>query len=150
MKRFDMHIHCADQFPDPEKLLAQMDACGIYGGILMSQYPKESKSDGFDAETRMNQVLDACKKHPDRLFPVLWIHPHEPNALEVAEEAVRRGIMASKCFVITTMFPIRTAWRWCARSRNWINRLFSIPVFCGSAETLPSITVRSIGSALWT
>ena len=34
MKRFDMHIHCSDQPIDPEKLLAQMDACGIYGGVL--------------------------------------------------------------------------------------------------------------------
>ena len=33
MKRFDMHIHCGDQPVDPEKLLAQMDACGIYGSI---------------------------------------------------------------------------------------------------------------------
>jgi predicted TIM-barrel fold metal-dependent hydrolase len=96
MKRFDMHIHCGDQPVDPEKILAQMDACGIYGGVLMSQYPKESKPDGYDAETRMNQVLDVCRKYPDRLFPVLWIHPHEPNALEVAEEAVRRGIMGFK------------------------------------------------------
>ena len=96
MKRFDMHIHCGDQPVDPEKLLAKMDACGIYGGVLFSQYPKESKSDGYDAETRMSQVLDICRNYPDRLFPVLWIHPHEPNALEVAEEAVRRGIVGFK------------------------------------------------------
>ena len=96
MKRFDMHIHCHEAPVDPEKLLAQMDACGIYGGVLFSHYPKESKPDGFDAETRMNQVLEICRDYPDRLFPVLWIHPHEPNALDVAEEAVRRGIMGFK------------------------------------------------------
>lgn len=96
MKRFDMHIHCNAVPVDPQKLLAQMDECGIYGGVLLSQYPKESKPDGFDAETRMNQVLDICKACPDRLFPVLWIHPHEPDALAVAEEAVRRGIMGFK------------------------------------------------------
>jgi len=96
MKRFDMHIHCHEAPVDPEKLLAQMDECGIYGGILFSHYPKESKPDGFDAETRMNQVLDICRDYPDRLFPVLWIHPHEPNALDVAEEAVSRGIMGFK------------------------------------------------------
>lgn len=96
MKRFDMHIHCHEAPVDPEKLLAQMDACGIYGGVLFSHYPKESQPDGFDAETRMNQVLDICRDYPDRLFPVLWIHPHEPNALDVAEEAVRRGIMGFK------------------------------------------------------
>ena len=96
MKRFDMHIHCGTKPVDPKKLMEQMDACGIYGGVLLSQYPKESKPDGFDAETRMNQVLDICRNYPDRLFPFLWIHPHEPNALEVAEEAARRGIMGFK------------------------------------------------------
>lgn len=96
MKRFDMHIHCHEAPVDPEKLLAQMDECGIYGGVLFSHYPKESQPDGFDAETRMNQVLEICRDYPDRLFPVLWIHPHEPNALDVAEEAVRRGIMGFK------------------------------------------------------
>lgn len=94
--KYDMHIHCWDQPVDPEKLLARMDACGIYGGVLFSHYPKESKPDGYDAETRMDQVLNICRAYPDRLFPVLWIHPHEPNALEVAEEAVRRGIMGFK------------------------------------------------------
>ena len=96
MKHFDMHIHCHEKPVDPEKLLQQMDACGIYGGVLFSHYPKECKSDGYDAETRINQVLDICRDYPDRLFPVLWIHPHEPNALEVAEEAARRGIMGFK------------------------------------------------------
>lgn len=96
MKRFDMHIHCHSEPVDPQKLLAQMDKSGIYGAVLLSHYPKESKADGFDAEQRMNQVLDICRDYPNRLFPVLWIHPHEPNALAVAEEAVRRGIMGFK------------------------------------------------------
>ena len=51
MKRFDMHIHCHEAPIDPEKLLQQMDECGIYGGVVMSHYPKESKADGFDAIT---------------------------------------------------------------------------------------------------
>ena len=96
MKRFDMHIHCHSEPVDPEKLLRQMDEGGIYGAVLLSHYPKESKADGFDAEQRMKQVLDICRKYPDRLIPVLWIHPHEPDALAVAEEAVRRGIMGFK------------------------------------------------------
>lgn len=96
MKRFDMHIHCGAARVNPEKLLQQMESCGIYGGVVLSHYPKESKPDGFDAETRMNQVLELCRDYPDRLFPVLWIHPHEPDALAVAEEAVRRGIMGFK------------------------------------------------------
>ena len=94
--RFDMHIHCWDKPVDPEALLRQMDACGIYGGVVMSHYPKESKPDGYDAQKRMDQVLDLCRDYPGRLFPFLWIHPHEPDALAVAEEAVKRGIMGFK------------------------------------------------------
>lgn len=96
MKRFDMHIHCHDKPVDPQKLLQQMASCGIYGGVVMSRYPKEYKPDGFDAEKRINQVLDICRDYPERLFPVLWIHPHEPDALAVAEEAVQRGIVGFK------------------------------------------------------
>ena len=96
MKYFDMHIHCHEAPVDPKQLLQQMDACGIYGGVVMSHYPKESKADGFDAQARINQVLEICRYYPNRLFPVLWIHPHEKNALAVAEEAVRRGIMGFK------------------------------------------------------
>ena len=96
MKRFDVHIHCGDQRIDPEKLLAQMDACGISGGVLFSHYPNAYKPGGWDAQTRIAQVLNVCAGYPDRLFPVLWIHPHEPNVLEIAEEAVKRGIMGFK------------------------------------------------------
>lgn len=94
--KFDMHIHCGSQPVDPEKLLKKMERCGISGGVLFSHYPKEQNADGYDAETRMGQVLNICRNYPDRLFPVLWIHPYEPNALEVAEEAVRRGILGFK------------------------------------------------------
>lgn len=96
MKRFDMHIHCGDQPIDPEKLLAQMDACGIYGGVLFSHYPVGYQPDGWSAQDRIEQVLNLCKNHPDRLFPVLWIHPKEPNVLAVVEEAAAKGILGFK------------------------------------------------------
>ena len=94
--KFDMHIHCGPETVDPTALLAQMDQCGIFGGVLLSHYPKEYKADGYDAQARMDQVLTACKEHGDRLFPVLWIHPHEPNVLDVVEEAAQRGILGFK------------------------------------------------------
>lgn len=96
MKRFDMHIHCGDRPIDPEKLLAQMDACGVYGGVLFSHYPDGYKSGGWDAEARMEQVLNVCKDYPDRLFPVLWIHPKEPDVLAVVEKAAAKGILGFK------------------------------------------------------
>ena len=96
MKRFDMHIHCGNDPIDPAKLLEQMERAGIYGGVVFSQRPKEHDDSGMDAQSRINQVIELCRDYPDRLFPVLWIHPHEPDALKVAEEAVRRGVVAFK------------------------------------------------------
>ena len=94
--RFDMHIHCGDQPIDPAKLLEQMDRCGIYGGVLFSHYPVGYKKNGWNAKDRMEQVLNVCREYPERLFPVLWIHPHEPDVMAVVEEAVARGIMGFK------------------------------------------------------
>lgn len=96
MKRFDMHIHYGNAPIDPEKLLQQMAQCGIYGGVVFSQQPKEHDLEGMCAKDRIKQVLDICRDYPDRLFPVLWIHPHEPDALAVAEEAAKQGILGFK------------------------------------------------------
>ena len=94
--KYDMHIHCWDKPVDPEKLLQKLSKCGMDGGVVFSYWPKEHRADGIDLESRLNQVLTVCKEHPGRLFPVLWIHPHEPNAPAIAEEAVKRGIMGFK------------------------------------------------------
>ena len=94
--KFDMHIHCWDKPVDPRKLLENLSKCGMDGGVVFSYFPKEHRADGFDLESRLNQVLEVCREYPDRLFPVLWIHPHEPDALAAAEEAVKRGIMGFK------------------------------------------------------
>ena len=94
--KFDMHIHCWDKPVDPTQLLEQMQQCGMDGGVLFSYYPKEHKADGWDAQARMEQVLSLSKAYPDRLFPVLWIHPHEPNVLEVVAEAAAKGILGFK------------------------------------------------------
>lgn len=74
MKRFDMHIHCHEAPVDPEKLLAQMDACGIYGGVLFSRYPKESQPEGFDAETSMALVRKIAELDKPIFFHsgILW------------------------------------------------------------------------------
>lgn len=94
--KYDMHIHCWDKPVDPGKLLTQLAGCGMDGGVVFSYWPKEHRADGFDLEARLTQVLEVCKDYPDRLFPVLWIHPHEPNAPAIAEEAVKRGVVGFK------------------------------------------------------
>jgi len=97
MKIFDMHIHIMRGDSDPKLLLEHMDEVGVFGGCLMSRPPLEySEPLGADFESRLQEVLDSCAKAPDRLFPILWIHPDEENALEKVKIAVERGICGFK------------------------------------------------------
>ena len=108
--RFDMHIHCWSDPVDPQKLLGNLGKCGFDGGVVFSRYPAAYKPDGLSAQERMDQVLDICKDYPDRLFPVLWIHPHEPDVLSVVEEAAEKGILGFKMicnnFYVSECLPL--------------------------------------------
>lgn len=97
MKVFDAHIHGHDTVPAPEDLLRKMDLAGVYGGCIFSNRPTEYNTvygTGFD--DRLREVLDWCKGYEDRLFPVLWIHPHEKDALSRVHIAADNGIAAFK------------------------------------------------------
>ena len=97
MKIFDMHIHARGLEPCPERLLAEMEAAGVYGGCVFSNHPVEgTEPGGSDFETRVNEVLLWTHGHEDRLFPVLWIHPDEENIIEKVRIAAERGIAAFK------------------------------------------------------
>ena len=99
MKVFDVHTHRSTAL-DGDQLLRQMGEAGVCGGCVFSQEPTCYPSLGgepHDGRTRLDQVLRACEGHRDRLFPVLWIHPDEPDTLELIDEAARRGIAAFKC-----------------------------------------------------
>ena len=81
----------------PEAQLKRMDEAGIFGGCVFSIRPKEmNPKTGLDFEERLNQVLDWCRPFPDRLFPVLWIHPFEEDILKKVHIAAERGITAFK------------------------------------------------------
>lgn len=97
MKIFDMHIHIWDQEPDPNVLLSNMDAAGIYGGCVMSRPPMEyDQSIGSAFDFRLQEVLTCCSFAPERLFPVLWIHPDEENITQKVKNAAEQGICAFK------------------------------------------------------
>lgn len=99
MKIFDMHIHCKNTAPCPEKLISAMSEAGIYGGCVFSSPPKEQEYEGLgvlDFDERIEQVLSLTKGYEDRIFPVMWIHPYEENIIDKVKEAVKRGIVAFK------------------------------------------------------
>ena len=97
MKIFDMHIHSFKGEPNPNKLIDEMNQAGIYGGMIISNMPKESNTEtGSTFEERLEEALAWTKGFKDRLFPVLWVHPYEENIIEKVHIAVDAGIMAFK------------------------------------------------------
>ena len=96
MKIFDAHVHSICGNIDPERLLEQMAAAGIYGGSVFSPWPESPCGGGEPYEVRM-QCLDAWTKgYEGRLYPVLFIHPLEKDASEKARDAAARGVYAFK------------------------------------------------------
>ena len=104
MKIYDLHIHTRGNLGDPDALLKQLEEAGIYGAGIFSPRPLQGFppvspgiiADGMDYEERVENVLNFCKPYPDRLFPVLFIHPYEDGAVEKAKDAAARGIRGFK------------------------------------------------------
>lgn len=91
MKILDMHIHSTTDRPDPAGMLSNMEQAGVWGGTVFSPEPKNC---GY--EQRMQLLSQWCEGYEDRLFPVLWIHPYEPDAIAKAKDAAQRGVAAFK------------------------------------------------------
>lgn len=99
MKIFDGHFHARMQSGDPKELLAKMEKAGVYGGCVFSNkpyIPGEPYKTVYSFEERMEEVLNWTKDYPDRLFPVVWVHPDEENLIENLSKAKEKGICAFK------------------------------------------------------
>ncbi|HHV65546.1 MAG TPA: amidohydrolase family protein [Peptococcaceae bacterium] len=97
MKIFDAHVHTQVGTPVPAECLAKMYSVGISGGSVFSP-PPESPIDpnGIPYETRLKTILEWTGDYKDKLFPVLWIHPLEKDAVAKAKDAVASGVNAFK------------------------------------------------------
>lgn len=97
MKTFDMHIHIWDCEANPKTLLDHMNDAGVFGGCILSKPPVEYDTTlGSSFESRLQEVLTFCAHAPDRLFPILWIHPDEEDTAEKIKIAAQRGILGYK------------------------------------------------------
>lgn len=97
MKIFDVHVHANNTIATPKELLSNLDKAGVYGCCVFSNMPKEDNGKlGTSFEERLQEVLNWQKGYEDRIFPVLWIHPYEENAIEKVKIAVDNGIVAFK------------------------------------------------------
>ena len=99
MKVYDMHMHTKGLL-DGESTLERMGLAGVNGGSVFSLHPRCYTSLGvhdMEGRDRLNLVLESCRNYEEWLFPVLWIHPDEPDLTSLIEEAAQRGIAAFKC-----------------------------------------------------
>lgn len=94
---FDAHIHAYGTPETPKTLIEEMDKAGVYGCCVFSNCPVENDVEtGTSFEDRLNEVLSWQKGFEDRIYPVLWIHPFEDNAIDKVKIAVDKGICAFK------------------------------------------------------
>jgi predicted TIM-barrel fold metal-dependent hydrolase len=93
-----MHIHFSTEKDDPHKLVSQMERSGVFGGAIFSVPPRNIGLDknASGGEARLTDIVNFTKDYPDRLLPLLWVHPDEPDISGLVKEAVRRGIRGFK------------------------------------------------------
>ncbi len=97
MEIFDMHIHSANVKPDAKDLLNKMEKAGVAGGCVFSERPIGFFGNiGASFSERLNTVLEFSENNPDKLFPVMWIHPYEKDIIKNVQTAAEKGIAAFK------------------------------------------------------
>lgn len=94
MKIFDIHTHAMNKEPDPKKLISDLENAGIYGCCVFSNQPYGDIGSSF--ECRLNEVLAWSKGYEERIIPVMWIHPFEPDIIANIHKAVEKGVCAFK------------------------------------------------------
>ncbi len=104
MRIFDSHIHSEVGKINPKDMLKEMNGIGVEGGAVISPEPESPLGYGYSYETRMDCLEAWTKEVPEQVYPVLWIHPYEKDAIAKARDAVSRGVCAFKiicdCFYV--------------------------------------------------
>jgi predicted TIM-barrel fold metal-dependent hydrolase len=96
--KIDFHYHCADKPGAVDELLLDMDRAGVDWTLLMGG-PEDAfwefKNCGFAPNAT---VLEAVKKHADRLIGNIYIDPRQADALDTLEKYLAAGFRAVKLF----------------------------------------------------
>ena len=100
MKIYDMHIHCRHGEPCADGLLEKMEKAGVYGGVFLSPAPMEYRKGKYVCQLpyreRIERLFQWTAPSNGRLFPFLWVHPYEKDALEIIKEGAKEGVMGYK------------------------------------------------------
>jgi predicted TIM-barrel fold metal-dependent hydrolase len=97
-KKYDMHIHLWQGAGESAGLIQRLEQSGIFGGAVFSEPPAEMNMGDKPAggKERLERVLAFTRDYPERLFPVLWVHPDEAGLCSLIKASAERGIRGFK------------------------------------------------------
>ena len=97
--RYDSHIHVFHRGePEPERFKRELDAAGISGCCLFSVQPNRrhpTEPPEADPGWAMENVIRWCSASPT-FYPFYWIDPVRPDACDLVDMAVEKGIYGFK------------------------------------------------------
>ena len=102
MKRIDVHIHSGfvdlqtGRF-DGNQLLNSLGEAGFDAACVFSQQPSGMLGSSRSGLDRLDDLMKSCEDFAGRLFPVMWVHPDQPDLYETIQAAAERGAYAFKC-----------------------------------------------------
>ncbi len=91
----DGHIHLTGAAPAPAAFLAELQTAGVAGAALLSRPPASFAADAPPPAARLRHLLDWCPPGMG-LYPLFWLDPTEPDALEQVAAAVAAGVAGFK------------------------------------------------------
>lgn len=96
--RYDVHVHVYPGKADPGKLVTSFAEAGLQGGCIFSERPikwEESWPDPLPPGEAMDRVIEWASGSPT-IYPFYWIDPVRPDAVDLVDMAVEKGIYGFK------------------------------------------------------
>lgn len=96
--RYDAHVHVYPGEADPDKLVRSFKEAGLAGGCIFSERPikwEASWPDPLPPEKAMDRVIEWASGSPS-IYPFYWIDPVRPDAVDLVDMAVEKGIYGFK------------------------------------------------------
>ena len=96
--RYDSHTHVYPGDPDPAKIDAAFKAAGLAGGVVFSRCPNQWQVPGakvLPPAEAMDNVIAWCDGLAT-VYPFYWIDPTAPDACDLVDMAVEKGIYGFK------------------------------------------------------
>ena len=96
--RYDTHVHVYPGEAEPEKLVRSFAEAGLAGGCIFSERPvkwEKSWADPLPPAESMDRVIQWASGSP-AIYPFYWIDPSRPDACELVDMAVEKGIYGFK------------------------------------------------------